>query len=59
MFDHGPIHRPYYAMPALFSAADPRPIVAAFQALSHACATYAEHVDTLLGATRTEFGIPG
>jgi hypothetical protein len=59
MFDHGPIHRPYYAMPALFSAADPRPIVAAFQALSHACATYAEHVGTLLGATRTEFGIPG
>lgn len=58
MFDHGPIHRPYYAMPALFSAADPRPIVAAFQTLSHACATYAEHVDTLLAATRTEFDIP-
>ena len=58
MFDHGLIHRPYYAMPALFSAADPRPIVAAFQTLSHACATYAEHVDTLLAATRTEFDIP-
>ncbi|MGV9862374.1 hypothetical protein [Rhodococcus koreensis] len=57
MFDHGPMHRPYSAMPALFGAADPRPIVAAFQSLSHACATYAEHVDTLLAATRTEFDI--
>ncbi|MEV0948619.1 hypothetical protein [Rhodococcus sp. NPDC049939] len=59
IFDHGPIHRPYFAMPALFSAVDPRPVVAAFQALSHACATYAEHVDSLLAAVRTEFGLSG
>ncbi|MCX5043530.1 hypothetical protein OG921_10155 [Aldersonia sp. NBC_00410] len=57
-FDNGPINRPYYAIPALFSATDPRPVVAAFQALSHACATYAEHVDSLLDSIRTEFGIP-
>lgn len=57
LFNTGPIDRPFYALPALFSALDPNPLLAAFQALSHACGTYGGYVDILLSEVRRDFGL--
>jgi hypothetical protein len=57
IFSGGPINRPFYALPAVFSATDPHPLVAAFQSLSHACSTYGGYADSLLSDARREFDL--
>ncbi len=58
-FDRGrPVHRPSFAINAIFSAQHPDALDAAMGALVDAAATYSADARDLFAAIRAEFGIP-
>lgn len=50
-----PIHRPSFAVPALFSATDNDPLQALIDAFSHAAATFDEEHEALIAELRARF----
>lgn len=57
-FDHGPVHRPSFAINAIFSAQHPNALGAAMGALVDAAMTYSTDVGDLFADIRAEFGVP-
>ncbi|MFI0829352.1 hypothetical protein ACH4Q7_33585 [Streptomyces roseolus] len=49
----GPVSQPHFALPAVLAAADPSPLKAALDAVSHALETYGEHYPALLEEIRS------
>lgn len=49
----GPISQPHFALPAVLVAAEPSPLKAALDAISHALETYGEHYPDLLEEIRS------
>jgi hypothetical protein len=50
-----PIHRPSFAIPALFGATDSNPLQAVVEAFTHAEATFDDRKDELEAALRSHF----
>jgi hypothetical protein len=50
-----PIHRPSFAIPAIFSATDRDPLQALVETFSHAEATFDDHRDALIAELRQRF----
>ncbi len=57
-FDRGPVHRPSFAINAIFSAQHPDALDAAMGALTDAAATYSADTGDLFAGIRAAFAIP-
>ncbi|MFF8413361.1 hypothetical protein [Streptomyces omiyaensis] len=55
----GPISQPHFALPAVLAAAEPSPLKAALDAVSHALETYGEHYPEFLEEVRPLCARPG